>query len=203
MTKIIGISGAHCTGKSSTLDAIAVKQSRDPYIIVDDYKASRSTLKEFKCTLEQVTSNAELMQQFQRHMLSNKLHRDLFTLRNSLHSSAKANFLVDRSPADLYAYASLWADQAPSSEIDVAFLPSYATTCFDAIQSYDAIIYFPIGKFEFVDDGVRAKLDTQAGIDTLIKAFFKIANRPAYEVTSTTVEDRADEIIEFVRFLNR
>jgi hypothetical protein len=198
MTKIIGVSGAHCTGKTSTLEAIAKRQSRDPYIVVDDFKASRTVLKELKCTLEQATSTPETMEVYQRLVLDTKLHRDLFTLRNCVHSSAKANFLVDRSPADLNAYAQLWSVK---TNHDIAFGADYYGKCREYIAHYDAIIFFPIGVFDFVDDGVRAKFDTQKVINDAIIEFLKRHSNP-FIVTSTTIEDRAGEIIDYIKFIN-
>jgi hypothetical protein len=199
MTRIIGFTGSHGTGKTSTLDAIARRQY--PNIIVDDYKASRTVLKELKCTLEQATSTPTIMQIFQDRILDTKIHRDGFTLPNCVHRSAKTNFLVDRTPADIYAYTVQWvhklSEQLNGTEFEelMEWQAQFVAKCVEGIKKYDMIIHFPINAIPFVDDGIRAKIEDQEHVGWYIGTFLKGCAVKYHTVKSISIEDRVDEII--------
>jgi len=195
MTKIIGVSGSHGTGKTCTLDNIAKVQSKDPEIVVDDFKVSRAILEEMKCTLDQATATSKLMKVYQSRVLDVKIHRDLHVLRNIVVSTTPINFLVDRSPADVWAYTKLWASK---NKVSNSWFAEFTKKCIKAIEQYDKIILFPIGKIPFIDDGVRAKEDTQQCINDYIITFLDASEIKYHTVESATVEDRTKEIISII-----
>ena len=189
MTKIIGMTGAHGTGKSAVLEHI----KNDPIldnIKVDDYKHSRSVLKSLGQTLEEATSTFEGVKSFQTKVLDSVRRRN-YLLKLLEAQGDVTTHLVDRSVADVYAYTRLWSEK---NNIDREWFDAYEAKCAEMVSVYDIIFLFPTGKIPFVDDGIRAKEDTQAEIAQYIEEFLAKYAKRFYVVQSTSIEDRASEI---------
>jgi len=189
MTKIIGMTGAHGTGKSATLEHI----KNDPIIDnikVDDYKFSRSVLKALGQTLEEATATVESTMSFQTKVLDSVRRRN-HLLKLLEPQGDVTTHLVDRSVADVYAYTRLWSEK---NGIDREWFEKYEAKCAEMVSAYDIIFVFPTGKIPFVDDGIRAKEDTQAAIAQYIDEFLAKYAKRFYVVQSTSIEDRASEI---------
>jgi len=189
MTKIIGMSGAHGTGKSATLEYI----KNDPIIDnikVDEYKFSRSVLKSLGQTLEEATATVESTKSYQTKVLDSVRRRNYLLKLLEPQGDVTVN-LVDRSVADVYAYTRLWSEK---NNIDAEWFEKFEAKCAEMVSAYDIIFLFPTGKIPFVDDGVRAKEDTQASIAQYISEFLAKYAKRYYVVQSTSIEDRASEI---------
>ena len=189
MTKIIGMTGAHGTGKSATLEHI----KNDPIIDnikVDDYKFSRSVLKSLGQTLEEATATVESTMSFQTKVLDSVRRRN-HLLKLLEPQGDVTTHLVDRSVADVYAYTRLWSEK---NGVDREWFEQYEAKCAEMVSAYDIIFVFPTGKIPFVDDGIRAKEDTQAAIAQYIDEFLAKYAKRFYVVQSTSIEDRASEI---------
>jgi nicotinamide riboside kinase len=193
-TKVSAMSGAHATGKSATLDII--KGVRVPQIIVDDFKVSRTVLAKLGKTLEEATSTRHSIEKYQNAVLTEKIFHDQFDLHNSVHSSANTNFLVDRSPADIYAYAKLWSSKYTMSK---SWMTNFMCKCVSLLSAYDKIFLFPVGVFPFVDDGIRAKEDTQKQIAEDIEDFLQKFYPTYHVIKATDVVGRANEIIRIIQ----
>lgn len=199
MTKVIGVSGAHGTGKSVTIDRVKELNSKDPYIIVDDFKVSRTVLSELGMTLPEATANAEVTKIYQSMVLRKKIHRDGFSLKinsTQLEPKVEVNYLVDRSVADVYAYTKLWTEK---NGIDNKWFAEFEEKCVAGIVAYDMILLFPIGVFAFVDDGIRAKEDTQAKIAAYTQEFIEKYAKSYKIIDAVSVDDRANQIIQIIK----
>jgi nicotinamide riboside kinase len=189
MTKIIGMTGAHGTGKTAVLEYI----KNDPIIDnikVDDYKHSRSVLKALDQTLEEATVAVESTMSFQTKVLDSVRRRNYLLKLLETQGDVTTN-LVDRSVADVYAYTRLWSEK---NGIDPVWFEKYEAKCAEMVSAYDIIFVFPTGKIPFIDDGIRAKEDTQAAIAQYIDEFLAKYAKRYYVVQSTSIEDRASEI---------
>lgn len=195
MTKIVAFSGAHGTGKTTVLEAI--KALNNPKIAVDDFKFSRSILKDLDQTLEEATSTISSTKSFQTRILKKKQERILDLKLDSLYPEAEI-ILVDRSVADLYAYTALWAEKHTGL---TDYLSEYFKACRNFINNYDRIIYFPINKIPFIDDGIRAKKEDQEKVDERIRSFLLIHQAGRY-LQSSSVEDRVDEVLTYLEIFN-
>lgn len=194
MHALIGLSGSHGTGKTSAIEEIerlvAAGKNTGPLIAIDHFKVSRFVLSQLGMTLEQATASAELTKDYQQKVLDRKIERD------SKWTDVDAAILVDRSVADIYAYTKLWCIK---NEIDGDWFIKFEKKCIEAMELYDIILLFPIGKFAFVDDGVRAKEDTQATIAAYIEEFI-IAYAKNYHIIDTiSVNDRANQILNIIK----
>lgn len=66
-------------------------------------------------------------------------------------------------------------------------------------KRYDLIFYFPIGRIELKDDGVRCvDQKFQMELDRIFLTFLKNWNIPYHEVKSLQIEDRVEEIVDVI-----
>ena len=109
---------------------------------------------------------------------------------------------MERCPADFYAFAKTWQPKFESSEYD-AWLETYYARCFDSMIHYSVAILIPPGCFDHVDDGVRAKADTQHNthvyLDEFISRWWCHANftKPKiyfHRLQSCDIIDRVKEV---------
>lgn len=184
------MTGAHGTGKSVTLDRI--QEINPSAIYIDPLKIPRTVLARSGLTLEQATATPELAKTHQENILAlASQHYDTIT-------SFEDNnvMLCDRSVVDYYAYTRLWAEQ---NGIEQSWVDSFKSKCIDLLKLYDTIFLFPTGVFKFVDDGVRAKEDTQLVIAQYMEEFIN-ENFPSHHVVqSVSIDDRANEIITIIK----
>lgn len=192
MTQIIAASGAHATGKSVTLDAIAARKVKN--FIVDDFKISRTVLAKRGQTLEEATATSELTKSYQTDVLK-AAHSQLEFIKFCL--AGDPIVIVDRSVADIFAYTRLWCER---NNIEKEWLVEFKAKCVKMLSMYDKIFVFPIGVFPFVDDGIRAKHDTQEKIHLYTHEFlYDHFGDKSYPVTTVEIEDRADQIIRIIQ----
>jgi hypothetical protein len=191
------MSGAHGTGKSVTLEAIKriIPLDNDPVIRVDDFKVSRTVLKALGLTLAEATATPESTKNYQLKVLD-AAFRHCYLLKILDKQGDTTIHLVDRTVADIYAYTRLWSEK---NGIDAEWLAGFKARCVDMLPTYDKIFLFPIGKFAFVDDGIRAKEDTQRSIAAYTEEFLK-ENFPSYHVVdAVSIDDRANQITKIIQ----
>lgn len=185
--KIIAISGAHGCGKTSVLEELQKQNHQE--IFIDDFKVSRTVLAELGLTLEQATKTATLTQKYQKLVLSKKIDRDGVVLPSAVYDPQVRSVFVDRSIADVYAYTRLWVEK---NNVDKKWFADFEDMCISTIRMYSKVLLIPIGKFPFVDDGVRAKEETQQIIATYIEEFVKLHCDDYVIIEPTSIVDRAN-----------
>ena len=148
MSKLVSVSGAAGTGKSTLLENLRYR--------VNGFRVARAVLKKMKMDLYYILKDPIKTMEFQDLILEWKIAND-----SSLHEDREVEWtFVERCPADFYAFAKTWQPRFNSPEYD-EWLKDYYSECFDSMKHYDVAIIIPPGKFAHVDDGVRAKADTQ------------------------------------------
>lgn len=193
MTQIIGMSGAHATGKSSTLEAIKnhLQSGAESIITVDTFKVSRTVLKASGLSLEEATATSESTKLYQTRVLD-AAYRHLYLIKllptETIH-------LVDRTVADIYAYTRLWCEK---NGIESEWLEGFKCKCIEMLPLYDKIFLFPVGVFAYVDDGVRAKEDTQKVIAKYTEEFLHSHYPQVFVVTESEISNRAKQIMNIV-----
>lgn len=188
--KVIGFSGAHSTGKSTVINCIAT--STNSLILSDTFQVSRTVQEELGLTLDEITSDIELMKPFQSKLLSVKAIHDL-----SLRDSINPGFIcVDRTPADMYAYAKIWIENHPLGSLtkNQEWLEDYKVSCAAQMSIYSCIAYFPIDGIPFVYDPKRASLETRERHDKLCLEFLSINKSPVYTMSFGSSEQRTDDL---------
>ena len=190
MSKVVSISGAAGTGKSTLLEGLKYR--------VDKFKVARAILKKMKMDLYDILKDPRKTMEFQDLILEWKMAND-----TSLHEDNEVEWtFVERCPADFYAFAKTWQPRFNNQVYD-EWLEVYKQECFDAMSKYDVAIIIPPGHFEHVDDGVRAKADTQDSthqeLDSFLSKRWGWANfqRPCFHfhrLQSCDIIDRVNEV---------
>jgi len=139
---LVAVSGSQGSGKSTIIQKIA--EAGFPII---DRKTSRSILKDWGVTLQEVNNDDGLTVRFQDEITRRKYadERDAALDPNKL-------YFTERTHADLFAYAlvSLGKDNKHSEWID-----NYYKTCMQYNQSYIGVYYLRAGRFSIQHDGTR------------------------------------------------
>ena len=191
MTKLVSVSGAAGTGKSTLLENI-----KHP---VDSFRVARAVLSKMGMDLYDILKDPKRTMEFQDMILEWKIANDEHLTQT--HQDSEWIF-VERCPADFYAFAKTWQSRFSSEEYD-SWLKDYHQECFDAMRHYDVAILIAPGHFAHVDDGVRAKADTQDDthreLDTFLSRRWMHTNfdKPRFHVhrlTSSDIMDRVNEV---------
>lgn len=190
MSKVVSVSGAAGTGKSTLLGNLPYRVNR--------FQVARGVLNAMKMDLYDILKDPFKTIEFQEEILRWKIDVD-----STLHEDNEVEWtFVERCPADFYAFAKTWQPRFNSPEFDV-WIEGYYSRCFDAMKYYDVAIIIPPGKFAHVDDGVRAKADTQetthTELDKMLSRRWGWANfaRPCFHfhrLESCDIIDRVNEV---------
>ncbi len=188
--KIVGISGAHGTGKSTILSELHLRKQRN--IIVDDFKVSRTILKELGLTLEQATATVESTKNYQTIVLNKKIKTDMSFTYDTVYQNKTV--FVDRTLADIYAYTRHWYEQ---NNIDEEWFTSFEKKCADNVNAiYENVIILPTGKIPFVVDGVRPDVGIQEKISDYVNYFAEKYINNYVIIDEVSIEDRVNKFIE-------
>jgi hypothetical protein len=162
VTRVFAVSGAQCTGKSTLLDSLSKVYH------VDDLKVARWAISEIGKPLYEINQDVDLTIHFQEKILAKKIEND-----SKLRELTDTTVFVERCFADIYAYAETWSahfkHQRQKDKYD-KWLKTFHQQCLSWMSLYDGVIFIPSGKFDHVDDGVRAKADTQDEISNSIRS---------------------------------
>lgn len=186
---IYAVSGAQGCGKTTTLEHL-----KQLGFNVVSRKASRSILSDWGMTLDEVNSQPELAVSFQQEILRRKLCDD------TIDSQGTDIWFTERSPIDLMTYATITLGQFNTYS---DFINDYYECCVRALSRYDGLIYITNGVFAPVHDGVRgsnvhyARMVDVVMRDNIQRMCHDATTKLLY-VTAAGVEDRADQIIQFV-----
>ena len=190
MSKLVSVSGAAGTGKSTLLENLRYR--------VNGFRVARAVLNKMKMDLYDIVKDPFKTMEFQDLILEWKIAND-----SSLHEDNNVEWtFVERCPADFYAFAKTWQPRFNSPEYD-EWLKVYYSECFNAMKHYDVAIIIPPGKFAHIDDGVRAKADTQddthAFLDHFLSERWLYTNfdKPRFHLhrlRSSDIIDRVNEV---------
>jgi predicted ATPase len=200
MSLVIGISGPQGAGKSSLLKELS---ARGYY--VDNFKVSRQVQSDFRFdSLEQAVETPDMMMAFQNEVFRRKYEHD------KANKQRKSEYvLTERSFADIVAYASVWAwkfefDKKMTTYETLEFLAEFTKKCVVAQEEiYGGTILLPwMDHMVWESDKKRASRKDINIVYTNILSFLqsKELNRHnILTVTAQSIEDRADQIEDFLR----
>lgn len=198
---VIAISGAHGSGKSTLLEALKGRG-----FAVDDFKVSRAVQAALGySTLQEATSTADRVIEFQTRIITEKHQHDLALL------AKPGIILVERSFADIWTYTSHWIWSLESKgDIHytkaVQFTSSFLKDCIAYQQAiYGGVVLVPLmphikreddpnrADYSFADehfDGTRKFQERTFAnsVRTLI-------------IDTKTVEQRVDQVEQFIKSL--
>ena len=147
MSYLVSVSGAAGTGKSTLLSNLKYP--------VDSFRVARYVLQDMGMDLYEIVKHWKTTIHFQEAILDYKVRND-----SHLKSHEDKWIFVERCPADFYAFACTWQQNFNEPEYN-RWLEEYKKRCLQAMKIYDVAIILEPGHFAHVDDGVRAKADTQ------------------------------------------
>ncbi len=198
MTKIIGFTGSHATGKSTLLEELRQTFAKSDEVVVDTFSVPRASQAQLYpgMALADIVSNLDRVTALQNLVLQKKSEH-LAKLRSE---NPDARFiLTDRSPVDFIAYTCLWIEQSlkenETPEAMTQWLKAYVSECLvDVSQQYSAIVYFPANRFPFVSEANRGSAETHTRHDQLISKTLAIAHVEVVTLDSVALSDRRVEV---------
>ena len=188
MARVVALSGAHGTGKSTLVEEL----SKDPRCICIDSVTRTNTTQ-----AERRIDGVEDLDQTQLSILKaiGEKVREIRELKRTLPDDKI--IVLDRSYVDFYAYCKnfLVKNLIRHKTFEFVELKFY-----DLTRYIDCFFYLPI-QFNIVDDGVRSlDTDLQQGVDRVIREqLFKVGR--TVELTGT-VKDRLGRINRTLDILN-
>ncbi|MEM2159619.1 MAG: AAA family ATPase [Candidatus Nitrosotenuis sp.] len=163
MSKVIAISGAQNTGKTTILNSLIELDWH-----VDNFKVSRAIQAEWGKTLSEIVEFEDSMINFQEEVIKRKFENDLALVNDGKNDIV----LTERSFADIAAYAFQWVQE---SENDLyAWFASYKERCKKYQSIYSSIILLnSFDSIKFEDDPNRDKKENQAKIDRHLRTYLE------------------------------
>lgn len=172
MTKVIGLTGAHNTGKSYLLKHFAELPASEG-VVIDLVSAPRSVQAEYGKTLEEIVSVPNAVEGFQKRILEFKRNH-----LASLLESKPAVIVTDRSPLDVIAYAELWVERHGSKPHDMEWLQELRRQALVDLAAYSHIIFLPVlSAISFTPESARGSGATQLRHHELCSALVLEASR--------------------------
>lgn len=144
---VVGLAGAHGTGKTTILKAIKATG-----LMVEESQLSREAQAALGWeSLSPAQESQENMWDLQDAIL------DSLQARDHRINESKVVTLVDRTPADVWGYTKLWISRIGEENVDMKRAERYRRRCLELSYHYRSMIIVPIrDEIAFVADPHRA-----------------------------------------------
>ena len=184
---IIALSGSQGSGKTTILNGLSTLG----YNVIER-KTSRSVLKEWDMTLEEVYSNHKLMTKFQNAIFDMK-----YSDERKIYSSREIWF-TDRSFVDILAYPIMVVGSDPTCS---NWLGEYYDKCMVAELNYFKRIYVPRLNLDIEHDGVRSTCNVYSkSVDDVMRGLHQTIPDAALELETMMLDERINEIVDVVKY---
>lgn len=191
MKYIIGLSGTHGTGKSTILQGVKAAGFK-----MDESQLSRTAQKNLGwSSLSIVEESVDNMWALQDAIIHALEERDLKIQISEQYT------LVERTPADLWAYTSLWCHRLGIDEQTDERAVTYKMRCHELAQKYYArvMVVTPNAAIPFVAEPNRADIASRKHVELCIDSFLFRGNHPTYFISSVSKEQRIAEACSIMR----
>ena len=181
MTKyVLAVSGTHGTGKSTVLRGL-----RELNIPVLDAQLSRTAQKMLGWeSLSLAQESTEHMWQLQDMILSLMYDRD------KLIAKSKTLTVVERSPADLWAYTKMWCSRL-NVELSSERVILYKNKCRELSKAYRGFfMLYPNVMVPFQAEDARADLESRDSVQADIEEFLKSGGLNIFPVAMANKHQR-------------
>jgi predicted ATPase len=183
---IIGVCGTHGTGKSTIVKS--VREAGYPVMDVQLSRTAQAALGWSSLSLAQ--ESIENMWDLQEAVLGAMWDRDQAITKS------KTLTLVERTPADVWAYTQLWCQRVGVDVGSSRQALSYRQRCRDMACQYAKFICVPASdKVPFVEDPHRADLASRKYVESEIKRFISSGLLPAYDIVYDDQDERSAEVL--------
>lgn len=197
--RLIGLAGAQGVGKTVLLNELANRLGAESVV---SGSVSRETQVELGHeSLAEAWSTPDRMMEFQEAILRN------FHLKCRVYDGKLA--FIDRTPADIFAYASRWINNLSYRGHDVnkclPWLVGYGKECSDAMtRFFGGTVYIrPNPGIAFVSEDRRGSKDDQEEVDRLIGVFLSNHASAVRQVVSLDLEARVAAALEMAYRVKR
>ena len=182
--RIVGLCGTHGTGKSTIINGV-----RDLGYTVNQAQLSRSAQKALGWdTLSRAQESKANMWALQYAILDAMFDRDQEAL------STGGIVLVERTPADVWAYTEMWCRRLLIDHVTDRQAVMYKKACRDMATNYCQFLFVPVSDaVKFVADPNRADLESRAFVNIAIREFIESGNLPHTEIKSSGIATRIAE----------
>lgn len=181
---VVALSGTHGTGKSTVLKGI--KSAGYPVVETQLSRSAQAALGWDK--LSRAQESVENMWKLQDALLISMQARD-----EAINKSRTVT-LVERSPADLYAYTKMWCSRLKVEPFD-ARLVAYTHECRKHYEKfYTSLIIVPmVDEIPFVAEARRADLESREMVDRDVREFVAMHSVPSHVLWRTSIDGRQME----------
>lgn len=194
MAVIIGVTGAHGTGKTTALKKLADMNA--PNVVIDDFSVPRSVQAMYDKPLAEIIADPANVPEFQERVRQIKAYR-VIALRKE-YPDDRIRVFTDRSPVDFYAYTRTWVEK---HRLSSAWLHQYQMECAKDLLHYDSILVMPPRNFFFVAEANRADEATQKLNHEYCMSFVRSYCKSVYVIRSKTVANRALDMLTLTQSL--
>lgn len=184
MKFILGLSGTHGTGKSTILNGVSAAGYE-----VDFSQLSRSAQAALRWDrLSRAEESEENMWALQEAILGAMWDRDQAIIKSGRVT------LVERSPADAWAYTLLWLHRL-NLGVDSRQAISYRNRCRDMATNYAKFILVrPESAIPFVAESARADEQSRNFVDSALSLFIQGGELPHHIIESVGADARIAEV---------
>lgn len=185
MKYVVGFTGTHGTGKSTLL-----KEAKDHGFAISEEQLSRAAQKMLGWeSLSKAQESESNMWALQDAVMTAMYDRDRAI------EEAQILTVVDRTPADIWAYTSLWCSRLGINTRKNERAVKYKNMCRELSKRYNKFVYVPIiEEIPFVAEANRADLESRAFVDNEIKAFLWDGQLPTYIIHERGLFERSCEV---------
>lgn len=189
--RLIGLSGTHGTGKSTIINGIAEAGYQ-----VDRSQLSRAAQKALGWeTLSLAQESKENMWALQNAVMEAMFDRDQAAL------SRGEVVLVERTPADIWAYTEMWCGRLMINPVTDPQAIMYKQKCREMARSYAHFLVVPMAAaIPFVAEANRADLASRNFVDQVIREFIESGDLRRTTIRATGKEGRIAEAASVMSF---
>jgi AAA domain-containing protein len=186
MSYIVGLCGTHGTGKSTILQGVKAAG----YNVIET-SLSREAQKQLGwSTLSEAEKSEENMWMLQECIRFAMFNRDMAINRS------KVVTLVERTPADVWAYTAMWCKRLDIDPFDNWHAKMYRARCQAMAREYAVFLQVPVAEeIPFVAEPNRADLPSRIFVGLTIDNFIWTGAWPSIKVRAVTPEARIAEAI--------
>lgn len=186
MTYIVGLFGTHGTGKSTIL-----KGAKWAGVNIQEVSLSRAAQASLGWThLAEAEKSVENMWALQDAILAAMYDRDIEITKSQTLT------LVERTPADMWAYTEMWCKRLNVDFINDRRAINYKNQCRVMASKYRLFIQVPISdSVQFVSEPNRADLKSRVDAEIAMQEFALSGGLNFHRLVSTGKDNRINETV--------
>jgi hypothetical protein len=194
MKYVIGLCGTHGTGKTTILKGL-----RDVGFEIIEISLAREAQKSLGWdSLSRARESIENMWNLQNAIVEAMFDRD-----SSIERS-KQFTIVERTPADVWAYTEMWLNQHNINWMTNGATLEYKQLLRELSTKYAHFIQVPaIDEIPFVPEPNRADLPSREFVARAIEEFIDSGNLPSTMISGISKEDRVEQAQGIARVLSQ